>query len=92
MRDLQKLGAGKRPGPLIATVCFKLVASEACRGICMHKNPIRVSVEREFFVLATTRKCLTRYSVQLVICRNRDLIRQTVSGFVLQSPMLNILR
>jgi len=61
MRELQKLGSGKRPGPLAATVCLKIVAPEACRGICMHKNQIRVSVERESLVLATTRKVPTRY-------------------------------
>jgi len=57
---LQKWGSAKRPGSLTPAFCLKLIESKACGGICLHKNPIRVSGKREFFVFATIRKVPTR--------------------------------
>ena len=61
LNDRKKWNSEKRPSSLTPAVCCKLVASEACRGIFMHKNPISVSGERDFFVLATTRTFQARY-------------------------------
>ena len=86
LRALQKWSSEKTARLLNAIVCSKRVASEAYRGICMHKNPIRVSVEREFFVLATTRKALTRYM------KESGLDQTDSIWFYPTVPILSILR